>query len=141
VNADRRFTKMSFNEYVVESSEYHGVHIHHQEVTDMAALEAVKKIRESISRPLMTGGKHEVEFKCPASMAKKVYIAGNFNDWNTSSMPMKKEKDGTWRIKLKLSPGKYEYKYFVDGAWAFDQSCSELVPNQFGTDNCVISVH
>jgi 1,4-alpha-glucan branching enzyme len=54
---------------------------------------------------------------------------------------MKKEKDGTWRIRLKLSPGKYEYKYFVDGAWASDQSCSELVPNQFGTDNCVISVH
>jgi 1,4-alpha-glucan branching enzyme len=75
----------------------------------MSALEAVKKMRESISWPRMTVGKHEVAFTCRALMARKVCIAGNFNDWNTSSMPMKKEKDGTWRIKLKLSPGKYEY--------------------------------
>lgn len=107
----------------------------------MAALEVVKKMRESISRPQMTGAKQEVEFTCHAPMAGKVCIAGNFNAWNTSSMPMKKEKDGTWRVKLKLSPGKHEYKYFVDGAWASDLSCSELVPNPFGTDNCVISVH
>jgi len=36
---------------------------------------------------------------------------------------------------------KYEYKYFVDGDWASDRSCSELVSNPFGTTNCVISVH
>jgi 1,4-alpha-glucan branching enzyme len=108
---------------------------------DMSTLEGVKKMRGSSSVPQMTGAMHEVEFTCHAPMARKVCIAGKFNAWNTSSMPMKKEKDGAWRIKLKLSPGKYEYKYFVDGAWASDQSCSELVPNQFGTDNCVISVH
>jgi 1,4-alpha-glucan branching enzyme len=109
---------------------------------DMATLESVKKTKESGSRPQqMTGAMHEVEFTCHAPAARKVCIAGNFNAWNASSMPMKKEKDGAWRIKLKLSPGKYEYKYFVDGAWASDQSCSELVPNPFGTDNCVISIH
>ena len=107
----------------------------------MATLESVKKMRESSSRPKMTGATHEVEFTCHASTAKKVCIAGNFNAWNPSSMPMKKENDGTWRIKLKLSPGKYEYKYFVDGAWDSDRSCTEVVPNPFGTDNCVISVH
>ena len=107
----------------------------------MATVEVVKKRKESISRPQMTGDKHEVEFICHASMAGTVCIAGNFNAWNTNSIPMKKEKDGTWRIKLELSPGKYEYKYFVDGAWASDQSCTELVPNPFGTVNCVMSVH
>lgn len=107
----------------------------------MAGLEVVKKMRESISRPQMTGATHEVEFTCHAPMARKVCISGKFNAWNTSSMPMKKEKDGTWRIKLNLLPGKYEYKYVVDGTWASDLSCSELVPNPFGTDNCVISVH
>lgn len=108
----------------------------------MATLESVKKTKESSSRPQqMTGAMHEVEFTCHAPAARKVCIAGKFNAWNTSSMPMKKEKDGTWRIKLKLSSGKYEYKYFVDGAWASDRSCSEMVPNPFGTDNCVISVH
>ena len=107
----------------------------------MAALEVVKKMRESMSRPQMAGTTHEVEFTFHAPEAKKVCIAGKFNDWNTSSKPMKKGKDGNWRIKLNLSPGKHEYKYFVDGAWASDLSCSELVPNPFGTENCVISVH
>jgi len=74
-------------------------------------------------------------------MAGNVCIAGKFNAWSISSMPMKKEKDGTWRIKLSLAPGKYEYKFFVDGAWASDQSCSEMVPNPYGSSNCVISVH
>jgi len=107
----------------------------------MSALEVIKKMKETIIRPQMTGATHEVEFTFRAPEAKKVFIAGKFNDWNTRSMPMKKSKDGTWRIKLNLSPGKYEYKYFVDGAWASDLSCSELVPNPFGTENCVISVH
>ncbi len=107
----------------------------------MAALEVVKKMRESITRPKMASASHEVEFTFHAPEAKKVCIAGKFNDWNTSSKPMKKGKDGTWRIKLNLSSGKHEYKYFVDGAWASDLSCSELVPNPFGTENCVISVH
>lgn len=34
-----------------ESSEYHGVQINLREVADMAALEAVKKMRESSSKP------------------------------------------------------------------------------------------
>ena len=45
----------------------------------MATLESVKKMRESSSRPKMTGATHEVEFTCHASTAKKVCIAGNFN--------------------------------------------------------------
>jgi 1,4-alpha-glucan branching enzyme len=106
----------------------------------MAPLEVVKKMKESLSRPRTTGTMHEVEFMFHAPNARKVCIAGKFNDWNTKSMPMKKGKDGTWRIKLKLSPGKYEYKYFVDGAWASDMPCAELVPNPFGTYNCVITV-
>jgi 1,4-alpha-glucan branching enzyme len=55
-------------------------------------------------------------------------------------MPMKKGKDGTWRIMVKLSPGRYEYKYFVDGTWAQDIPGAELAPNPFGTNNCVIGI-
>jgi 1,4-alpha-glucan branching enzyme len=107
----------------------------------MAALEVVKKLKASIHKSQIAGAQQEVEFTIHAPEAKKVCIAGKFNAWNTSSTPMKKGKDGTWKTKLKLAPGQYEYKYFADGAWAADQSCAELVPNQFGTNNCVISVH
>jgi len=103
----------------------------------MAALETVKKIKESIGRAATM---QQIEFTFRASEAKKNFIAGTFNDWNTKSMPMKKGKDGTWRIMVKLSHGKYEYKYFVDGTWAQDIRCAELAPNPFGTNNCVIGV-
>ena len=103
----------------------------------MAALETIKKIKESIRRDAAT---QQIEFTFRAPEAKKVYIAGTFNDWNTKSMPMKKGKDGTWKIMVKLSPGRYEYKYFVDGTWAQDISGAKLVPNPFGTYNGVIGV-
>ena len=106
----------------------------------MAAIEAGKKTKKTSSKPKSGGAAREVEFTFSAPNARKVCVAGKFNEWNTSATPMKKGEDGTWKVKIKLSPGKYEYKYFVDGAWASDQSCSELVPNPFGTDNCVISV-
>jgi len=107
----------------------------------MAALEVVRKTGESISRQHKSEAMHEVELAFHAPEAKTVCIAGKFNAWDTSSTPLKKGSDGTWRIKLKLPPGKHEYRYFVDGAWASDQKCQELVPNPFGTNNCVISVH
>jgi 1,4-alpha-glucan branching enzyme len=107
----------------------------------MAALETVMKINESISRHRANGAKSEIEFSLNAPGAKKVYIAGTFNGWNTKSMPMKKSKDGIWKIMVKLSPGCHEYKYFLDGTWASpDIPGAETVPNCFGTSNCLIAV-
>ncbi len=107
----------------------------------MAAFEVVKKKKEPMGMPPTNGTPHEVEFTFYAPAAKKVFITGKFNAWNTNSTLMKKGKDGTWKIKLALLPGRHEYKFFVDGAWASDQACAELVPNPFGTNNCVLTVH
>jgi 1,4-alpha-glucan branching enzyme len=106
----------------------------------MPAVETIKEMKEVISIPRGSGTSRNVEFGLYAPEAKKVYIAGKFNDWNMEQYPMKKGKDGYWRIKIKLSTGTHEYKYFVDGAWAQDVSGAALVPNPFGTSNCVISV-
>ncbi len=105
----------------------------------MPTSDAEKLLKESINKSTKTGTVQEVEFTLYAPDANKVCIAGQFNDWNTKSMPMKKSKDGTWRIKIKLPRGKYEYKYLVDGAWAQDISGAEMIPNPFGTSNCVVS--
>jgi len=81
-----------------------------------------------------------VEFSYYAPQAKKVCLAGNFNAWDTRSLPMKKEKDGVWRITVRLSPGRHEYKYVMDGTWVQDAHCADTVPNSLGSFNCVISV-
>lgn len=65
-------------------------HIHAQEEADMATREAAKKVKESISRTRITSTLDEVEFTYHAPDAKRVCMAGKFNDWNTKSLPMKK---------------------------------------------------
>ena len=106
----------------------------------MAALEVVRNMREVLSKRRSISTRHEIEFTFSAPKAKKVCLAGDFNDWNVKSMPMKKDAGGTWRIRLKLASGRYEFKYVVDGIWAQDMSCSGTAPNSFGSCNNVIGI-
>jgi 1,4-alpha-glucan branching enzyme len=82
----------------------------------------------------------KLELKFYAPEAESVTVAGEFNDWDTKALPMKKTKEGMWKAKIKLSPGRYEYRFFVDGAWAENIPDAEVVPNPFGTYNLVIKV-
>ena len=84
--------------------------------------------------------KTETEFSLLAPQAQSVFLSGDFNQWNTSSHPLKKGKDGKWKISLALSPGQYQYRFLVDGEWQNDPSSPECVANPFGTSNCLKSV-
>lgn len=80
-------------------------------------------IKVIISLILVSGVKttpRGVRFEYYNPDAKQVYLAGEFNEWSTTSLPMRREEDGTWWIVIKLSPGKYEYKFVVDGQWVAD---------------------
>lgn len=80
------------------------------------------------------------EFKIHAPSAKKVSLAGSFNNWNTKKLSAKKDPQGNWKVNVDLKPGRYEYKFLIDGTWANDPHCNSCVPNTFGTHNCVIEV-
>jgi 1,4-alpha-glucan branching enzyme len=69
-----------------------------------------------------------------------VCVAGEFNDWDTQSLPMKKYEDGVWKAKVELLPGRYEYKLLADNAWVEDLSDAETVLNPFGTKNFLMLV-
>jgi len=79
----------------------------------------------------------KVQFEFLAPEALKVYLAADFNNWDTSANPMKKDKKGLWKITITLKPGRYEYRFLVDGKWENDPSCAGCVPNEFGSMNCV----
>jgi len=36
------------------------------------------------------------EFKIDDPKAKRVALAGDFNDWDVNALPMKKDSKGTW---------------------------------------------
>ena len=81
-----------------------------------------------------------VEFIFHSSEAKKVHLVGQFNNWDTHSIAMRKWNEREWRTTLQLNPGRYEYKYLIDGAWAENVPGTEKVQNSLGTNNLVISV-
>ena len=69
-----------------------------------------------------------------------VRVTGSFCDWESNSVALKKDRKGNWKTKLELIPGRYEYRFLVDGEWRDDPNCSERSPNGFGSDNCVLTV-
>lgn len=77
------------------------------------------------------------EFCCCAPDAEAVFLAGTFNNWNESDIPMEKGDDGRWHAQIELPPGRHEFKYVVDGQWHCESNC---VPNDFGTMNQVVEV-
>lgn len=79
-----------------------------------------------------------VEFKHPC--ASEVRIAGSFNEWHPSVTPMIRLADGKWAKELTLPPGRYEYRFVVDGQWVDDPAAKETLPNPFGGFNAVLIV-
>jgi 1,4-alpha-glucan branching enzyme len=75
------------------------------------------------------------------SGAASVYLVGDFNDWETASLPMAKRKNGTFFVELSLPMGRdYQFRYLLDsGEWVNEADADAYVPSPFaGTDNSVL---
>lgn len=77
-------------------------------------------------------------FSINAPQAKEVYIVGDFNHWKMNEASrLAKFDDGSWQKKFTLTPGKYRYKFVVDGEWLLDSHNAEKEQNPFGTYDSV----
>jgi 1,4-alpha-glucan branching enzyme len=94
----------------------------------------VKKTKKSRKKLLST------EFVIMAPEAQKVFLTGDFNNWNPSEFSMRKFKNGGCKKKVKLKPGRYEYQFIVEGNWLTDPENLECCATPFGTENSVINV-
>ncbi len=82
--------------------------------------------------------KGEAHFYLPDRLnAQHVYLSGTFNDWSTMKTPMQRTDSG-WVATLNLSPGKYLYKYIIDGRWSADPYNRLREDDQNGDYNSVI---
>ena len=72
--------------------------------------------------------------------ARDVCVAGSFNDWQPAATPMIAVGNGHWLKELALPPGRYEYRFVVDGQWIDDPLAEAFVPNPHGGRNWVIVV-
>jgi 1,4-alpha-glucan branching enzyme len=84
--------------------------------------------------------KQRATFSLEAPDAKEVAVGGDFNNWNAEAHPMTKDKSGTWKKTLMLPPGRFEYKFLVDGQWWNDPNNDQTCANRFGTHNNVLVI-
>ncbi len=85
----------------------------------------------------------KVSFSLPAEVtggAKKLFLAGEFNGWSPTALPMRKVK-GTFTVSLSLPAGApYQYRYVTEaGAWVNDTEADCYVYSAFAdADNSVV---
>lgn len=81
-----------------------------------------------------------IEILFDAAEAGEVFVAGDFNQSNPKSMPVRKDAQGVWRAHLQVPPGGHEYRLIVDNQWRDDPHAAGLIPNPFGSSNAFAQV-
>jgi hypothetical protein len=89
-------------------------------------------------------GPREIVIEFRDAAARDVRVAGDFNGWvpDRGVVSSTRQEDGgrVWRKVLHLTPGRYEYRYVVDGEWREDPSNPERVPSSAGPANSLLVV-
>jgi chromosome partitioning protein len=83
---------------------------------------------------------HEgVVFAVEAPDAQRVQLVGDFNEWTPDGNEMK-QSGNVWTRVLPLEPGRYRYRFVVDGSWCSDPLNGDVEPSPYGGDNSVCVV-
>jgi hypothetical protein len=79
-------------------------------------------------------------FRLEMPTAQTVKLAADFTGWDKNPLDLSPSGNGIWKITVALPPGRYAYRFLVDGEWHDDPQCVECEPNPFGTANAVAEV-
>ena len=88
----------------------------------------------------------KVTFTLPGTVAgdaEDVCIVGDFNNWDFQSSPMRKLRNGDYRIDMDLYPGsEYQFRYLINGSrWENAWNADKYVKTPYGdADNSVIVI-
>lgn len=81
------------------------------------------------------------DFSVQIENAKEVHLVGDFNNWSASSQSLLWEKEkGVWQKRIFLEPGKYHYKFIIDGRWVIDPQNDHIAPNPYGGMDSVLEI-
>jgi chromosome partitioning protein len=80
-----------------------------------------------------------VVFTLAAPEAHRVQVAGDFNSWEPNGNEME-FSSGVWRKIISLTPGRYRYRYVVDGHWLSDPLNPEVELSPYGDYDSVIDL-
>jgi glycosidase len=97
---------------------------------------------EIFELPVKLARRNKYLFKyTPEGNPQVVNLFGQFNSWNRQSLPMEdKDGDGEYEFRIPLDPGRYEYKFYVDGVELADPKNPLKVPSGVGDFNSVVLI-
>jgi len=74
-------------------------------------------------------------------IAQDVQIAGDFSNWEpVEDIMVKQNENKIWKGTVQLEPGKYQYKFIVDGEWKIDPCNPEVTTSDMGVSNSLLIV-
>ncbi len=72
----------------------------------------------------------------PQKGEEQINLFGQFNSWDRQNLPMKDANvDGVLEVEIPLDPGRYEYKFYIDGREVVDPGNPDKVSNGMGDYN------
>ena len=79
----------------------------------------------------------QLSFRPPrdGNRPQTVFVAGTFNEWTMNDPAFKcawNNQEKEFQISFHLSPGRYEYKFIVDGQWIHDPEARESALDPLG---------
>jgi hypothetical protein len=69
-----------------------------------------------------------VMFRLLAPAAQSVYLGASFNGFDARRHALTRRSDGLWEVAVDLPPGRYYYKFKVDGRWELDPTNPNRTP-------------
>lgn len=101
-----------------------------------------KRMKEALKVNLPKLKLKECIFSVSAPEAKEVRIVGDFNAWRLDDQEnnMMPDNNGVWRKKINLNPGKYHYRFVIDGVWREDPNNPIRITNPFGEMNSLVEI-
>ena len=85
-------------------------------------------------------GHVRVIFELPSCIwADRIFLVGDFNQWDERTTPLRQDRDGVWRAIIDLANGSQcEFRYLIDGQWKTDYHADGSASNAYGSENSVV---
>ena len=101
----------------------------------------------TIKRPIISFNKNPIHIKDDFYIfyykddnANTVALVGDFNFWNPFSLPMHKNSAGLWEVIVDIPPGRYAYRFLVDGKYRTDPYGTKIVYDRFSREMSLVRI-
>jgi serine protease AprX len=149
LEANPHLTPAAIKHLLVSTADrLHGLPIRRQGYGVLNARRAVEEARGEMhaldaagfTPPRLEAGR--LHFTYHNDGAASVALAAEFNDWDPARIGLLKDADGWWRANIVAPPpGRYRYKFVVDGGrWVDDPSNGLKELDEHGGFNSVLSI-